>query len=199
MLRFATVVLSSTLLLSLAACDRASGPSSSSAAPNQTAANFDIKFIDTMTAHHQSALDMAKLAQSKAAHAELRAKATEMQQAQQAEIKQMAGWRKDWAPSAAPAVDHEMKGMKDSMAGMNMNELQSAQGDEFDHMFIDMMVKHHAGAVTMANDALAKASRSEVKELAQKIASDQTREIAQLRGWSASWFDHAHEAPARGK
>lgn len=200
MLRSALFVVSSSLLsLSLVACERGDDMPSSTRHADPASVSFDLKFIDTMSAHHQDALDMAKLAETKASHAELRTMAVDMQKAQKAEIDQMAGWRNAWSRGAAPAVDHEMKGMKETMAGMDMGKLESAQGADFDHAFIDMMVKHHAGAVTMANDALANASRPEVKQLAQKIVSDQTREITQLRGWSAAWFDHAHDAPARGK
>ena len=199
MLRSALFAVSSSLLcFSLVACDRGDGMRSSTTRADAAPANFDLKFIDTMSAHHQDALEMAKLAESKASHAELRTMAVDMQKAQKAEIDQMAGWRDAWSRGAATAVDHEMKGMKETMAGMDMGKLKSATGADFDHAFIDMMVKHHAGAVTMANEALAKATRPEVKELSKKIVSDQTREIAQLRSWSAAWFDHAHE-PARGK
>lgn len=161
-------------------------------------ASFDLKFIDTMTAHHQSALEMAKLAESKASHPELRSTAADMQKAQMAEIDQMAGWRNEWSPGAAPAVDHQMKGMKETMAGMDMGKLASAEGDDFDHMFLDMMIKHHSGAVTMAEDALANATRPEVKELAQKVIADQRREISQMQAWSKAWFGHAERA-ARGQ
>lgn len=180
----------------LATCARDNGDEPSApVAANESTTAFDLKFIDTMTAHHQSALDMARLAENKAAHPELRAMASKMREAQKAEIDQMSRWRGQWFAGAPSRVDHEMEGMKESMAGMDMSKLERSTGNEFDHHFVDMMIKHHDGALRMANEALAKATRPEIKQLAQTIVSDQTREISQLQASSKQWFGHAEEAP----
>ena len=49
------------------------------------------------------------------------------------------------------------------------------------------MVKHHQGAITMAQAALAANTRPEVKALAQRIIDAQQAEITQLQGWSRAW------------
>jgi uncharacterized protein (DUF305 family) len=57
----------------------------------------------------------------------------------------------------------------------------------FDLMFLDMMNKHHAGAVRMGQDALQKAQHPEIKELAKNIISAQTEEIKQMSKWKDEW------------
>lgn len=57
-----------------------------------------------------------------------------------------------------------------------------------DRSFIDMMVPHHQQASEMAQQAIAKATRAEVRELAQKMLAEQGKEIAQLKGWRKQWF-----------
>lgn len=60
--------------------------------------------------------------------------------------------------------------------------------------FIEMMLPHHEGAVAMADLALNKAKRPEIKQLAEAIKKDQTREIQQMRTWYKQWY--GKEVPA---
>ena len=69
------------------------------------AAPFDQQFIDSMVPHHQSALMMAKLAVTKAPHAEVKALARNIVRDQQKEIAQMKAWRKAWFGSAQVPMD----------------------------------------------------------------------------------------------
>lgn len=70
-----------------------------------------------------------------------------------------------------------------------------ADSAEFDQTFIDMMVPHHEGAVAMAEIALERAERAEIREMAQAIVADQTAEIDQMRAWRQAWFGSG-ETPA---
>ena len=62
------------------------------------ASPFDKAFIDAMLPHHQSAIQMATEAKTKATHAEIKQLATEIVAAQQREIDQMKAWRAQWYP-----------------------------------------------------------------------------------------------------
>jgi uncharacterized protein (DUF305 family) len=59
---------------------------------------------------------------------------------------------------------------------------------QVDRQFIAMMVPHHEQAVQMTDLALTRAKRPEIKQLAQTIKQDQTREIQQMRTWNKSWY-----------
>jgi uncharacterized protein (DUF305 family) len=59
---------------------------------------------------------------------------------------------------------------------------------QVDKQFIAMMVPHHEQAIQMADLALTRAKSPEVKQLAQTIKQDQTREIQQMRTWYKSWY-----------
>ena len=61
-----------------------------------------------------------------------------------------------------------------------------------DVQFIDGMIVHHQGAITMATEATTAASRPEVKQLAATIVTTQDPEITQLQGWRTQWY--ANEA-----
>ncbi|HWW75905.1 MAG TPA: DUF305 domain-containing protein [Pyrinomonadaceae bacterium] len=155
--------------------------------PNAASAPYDLQFLDTMTAHHQGAIDMAKPAQTKAQHAELKEFARKIVEDQQREIAQMKGWRDQWYAGKPEAMNMEMPGMMDSMKGMDMKGVEAAAGNAFDLMFIDMMTPHHRGAVEMAREALTRAEHPEIKKLARQIIDAQEKEIAQMDKWKSAW------------
>ena len=59
---------------------------------------------------------------------------------------------------------------------------------QVDKQFIAMMLPHHEQAIEMADLALTRTKRPEIKQLAQTIKQDQTREIQQMRTWYKSWY-----------
>ena len=155
--------------------------------PNAASQPFDLQFIDTMTAHHKSATEMAKMAVEKTQNAELKAFAQKIISDQTREIGQLKDWREKWFAGKPAAMNLEMPGMTDSMKDMKMSEMQVAKGKELDLMFLDAMTKHHAGAIAMAKDALTKAEKPEIKTMAQNIIKAQEAEIKQMAEWKAKW------------
>ena len=67
---------------------------------------------------------------------------------------------------------------------MNNTQMMSI----LDKHFIEQMIPHHDGAVTMANLALEKSKRPEIKTLASAIIVGQTKEIEDMTGWYKNWF-----------
>ncbi len=57
---------------------------------------FDKAFMSAMIVHHQGAIDMAKQAEMKAKHAEIKTMATAIIEAQSREINQMNAWAETW-------------------------------------------------------------------------------------------------------
>jgi len=159
---------------------------STRSAPNAANAPFDLQFIDTMIAHHQSAIDMARIAATNTDTPELKKFAGQIVDDQTREISQLKGWRGEWYPGQPPALNMEMPGMRDSM-GMDMTALKSARGGDFDAKFVRMMTPHHAGAVAMARDALAKAEHPEIKTLANEIIKAQEAEMKMMERWKTEW------------
>lgn len=164
--------------------------------PSQEAATFDQMFIDGMVVHHQGAVDMAKLARERAAHSEIKVMAESVIGSQEEEIATMKGWRAEWfvredAPSMTmPMTRPDMRGMSPGM--MTPEEMEALKAAvPFDLAFLDAMIPHHEGAVEMARHAIDKADHAEIRELATRIARDQTSEIAQMREWRKAWYPTA--------
>jgi len=154
--------------------------STKSATPSATAP-YDVQFLDSMSAHHTSAIQMATMAQGSIQRPELKKLIANIPGDQQKEIDQMKAWRDQWYAGAAKSESMAMPGMDGGM-NMDMSHMQSMKpGKDYDVMFIDMMTPHHDGAVTMAREALTKAEHPEIKTLAQHIIDAQTKEIAQMK------------------
>lgn len=151
-----------------------------------TTAEYDQNFIDMMVTHHQAAIDMAKVAQRKGGHAEIKQLAGDIVSAQDGEITRMKGWRKQWYGS--DQIPAGTMGMMSGMGGMSVDLTQLENAQPFDRAFIDNMIPHHQSAIEMATEARTKATHQEIKDLAGQIIAAQQKEIDQMKGWRAQWF-----------
>ena len=167
-----------------------SGMSDMKSSPNAARQPYDLQFLDTMSAHHQSAIDMAKMVGGKTDNAELKAFAAKIIADQNKEIAQTKEWREKWYAGKPMAMNMEMPGMNDSMkmmSGGEMKKMEAATGKDFDIHFLNMMTPHHQGATVMAKEALTKAEHPEIKTLVNQIIKAQEAEIKMMADWKAKW------------
>jgi uncharacterized protein (DUF305 family) len=155
---------------------------------SQPVVPYDLRFIDAMVVHHQAAIDMSLPAESSALRAELKDFARKVVADQSREVELMKGWREQWYPGKpeTPTI-MGMPGMESSMRGMDPRHMQGLKGDAYDRMYVNMMIPHHQGAIVMAEDALTKSQRPEIRKLAQSIIDAQSAEIDMMNGWKATW------------
>ena len=156
-------------------------------APNAAAQPYDLQFLDTMIAHHEGAVEMAKPAVAKTQNAELKTFASQIVADQTGEIAEMKRWREQWFAGKPSALNMQMAGMMDSMKGMDMTRMNTASGTAFDLEFVNQMTPHHQGAVVMAREALTKAEHAEIKTLANQIINSQEAEIKRMQDWKTKW------------
>ncbi len=147
---------------------------------------YDQGFIDMMVTHHQAAIDMAKVAQRKGEHAEIKALANDIVGAQDGEITKMKAWRKAWYGS--DQIPASTTGGMAGMGGMNVDLAQLENAQPFDKAFIDAMTPHHQSAIAMAREAQTKATHQEIKDLAGQIIAAQQKELDQMKAWRAQWY-----------
>ena len=80
--------------------------------------------------------------------------------------------------------------------GMMNHSIDLGPADaDYDLRFIDAMVPHHEGAVVMAQDALKKSTRPELKQLATAIVSAQDKEMIQMQQWRKDWYPKSLNTP----
>jgi uncharacterized protein (DUF305 family) len=61
-----------------------------------------------------------------------------------------------------------------------MTLLENARGAAFDKLFLEGMIAHHQGAITMAK-MVATSANAEAKALAEAITSSQTEQIEYMK------------------
>lgn len=190
--RFFALAASSALAVLLAACGapHASSPISavspaSALPPVRSVANVsdsDVSFAQQMIPHHQQAVEMADLALTRETSPEVKKLAEQIKAAQGPEIEMMSMWLQSWGAPMEMGEDHsghDMGGM--DMSGMmsedDMQALADAQGPEFDRMWLEMMIAHHQGAISMAEQVKGASSNADVTSLAGAVMTGQAEEI----------------------
>jgi uncharacterized protein (DUF305 family) len=158
--------------------------------PGAASAPRELQFLDTMIVHHQAAVDMAMLAETRAQRAELKELAANIVSDQEREIAKMSEWREAWFEGKPESINLEFPGMAKGMSGMDMKKLDSLKGSEFDIEFVRQMIPHHEGAVEMAKAIKGGDGRAELKELADDIITAQEAEIKKMREWLNAWQGH---------
>ncbi|MBC8122752.1 MAG: DUF305 domain-containing protein, partial [Gemmatimonadaceae bacterium] len=77
----------------------------------------------------------------------------------------------------------DMKGMHGKNMDMSMVQDLGPADARYDLRFINAMLEHHTGALTMAQDALSKSKRPEIQQLAREIVEAQQKEITQMKAY----------------
>ncbi|MGI5183599.1 DUF305 domain-containing protein [Dactylosporangium sp. CA-152071] len=206
-----------TVTVALTACsDTASGGGSPTApnngsvsvSVNPTFNNVDAVFVRMMIPHHEQAVEMAALAETKATDPDVKQLAAKISTGQKAEIATMKGWLVAWGqPTTMPScpemhcmpsnmmphgaspngmmpsgmMPNGMPTMPGMMSSADMAKLKAATGTDFDKLFLQMMIVHHQGAVMMAQAELAHGTNPDAKALAGRIVKTQQAEIAAMQ------------------
>ena len=145
----------------------------------------DSAFVAEMVPHHESAVQMAEVAQQRGEHDEIKELAGEIIESQNAEIQAMNGLAKQFDEAGIEKGD---LGIPMHQMGMDMDTAMLESAKPFDRAFIDMMIPHHQGAIRMARAELAKGTSPEAAKLAKAIIDAQTKEIDEMNTWRVDWF-----------
>lgn len=184
----ATAALTGALLL--AGCadgtpgDGTPGDGPAATADAATANDADVMFAQMMIPHHEQALTMAEaVLQADGVSPDVVRLATAIQDAQGPEILQLTALLERWgAPTAAPDGGHAGHG---GMAGMldddEIAALQAADGAEAERLFLESMIVHHEGALTMAQEHLDTGTSPDALAISEAVVTTQAEEIATMR------------------
>ncbi|HAU23004.1 MAG TPA: DUF305 domain-containing protein, partial [Erythrobacter sp.] len=163
----------------------------------------DVAFMQGMIVHHQQAVDMAVLVEDRTNREELVALAGRIDASQADEIKFMTDWLEERSKPIEMAGMGHMHHM-DSMgiaSPEQMAQLAAASGVTFDRLFLQLMIRHHKGAVDMVED-LRKQRGSLYDPILLKfvdeVKSDQDAEIERMNAILASLSDDPRATLAAG-
>ncbi|AQA03532.1 DUF305 domain-containing protein [Mycobacterium sp. MS1601] len=141
----------------------------------------DVSFASMMVPHHEQAVELSALVPDRSTNPELIALAQQIQAAQEPEINTMKAFLVQWNEGEDTHAGHDMSTMDGMVAPATMTQLESLQGTEFDTLWLQSMIAHHEGAITMAQAELADGANADAKSLAQHIIDGQQAEIDQMK------------------
>ena len=144
----------------------------------------DVRFMQGMIAHHAQAIYMSRMAAGRNASPRVTKFANKIDQSQQAEIRLMQDWlvaNKQVAPDTGSWRTMSMPGM---LTAAQLVTLDAAKGVEFDVQFLNLMIQHHNGALSMVADLLASPNAAQdvdVSVFANDVVTVQSAEIALMQ------------------
>jgi uncharacterized protein (DUF305 family) len=146
----------------------------------------DVRFMQGMISHHAQALEMTELISSRSESGDMRKLGLRIELSQADEIEMMQGWLRGRGQEITEVDAHHAHGatlMPGMLTPEEMGRLAEATGAEFDRLFLELMIKHHQGALTMVGDLLAQPGAgqdSDIFAFLSDINADQSMEIARM-------------------
>jgi len=147
----------------------------------------DVAFAQNMIGHHQQAIEMASLAldPTSGASSEVTDLAQRINAAQDPEVSMMSGWLEHWHQPMTmdSAAGHDMGSMhsvEGMMSSEDMDQLMQLSGAEFDRAWLQGMIEHHRGAITMAEQIKDEGDNPDVLALADQVITTQQAEVDEM-------------------
>jgi uncharacterized protein (DUF305 family) len=153
----------------------------------------DVQFMQGMIHHHAQAIEMCKWAPTHGASTQVQTLCGRVINAQGDEIALMSQWLRDRRQDVPAPTATTMKMMMNGkemdmlMPGMlspeQMQQLDAARGPAWDKLFLQDMIQHHKGAVSMVHDLFETQGAGQdetVFKFASDVNVDQTTEITRM-------------------
>jgi uncharacterized protein (DUF305 family) len=152
----------------------------------------DVKFIQDMIRHHHQAVRMAALVEDRTNRQAVIDAAGRIDASQADEIEFMQTWLRERGQAVPePAAAHAMQGHGQAdhgkMPGMatpeQMAALAASKGVAFDKLFLELMIDHHEGAVTMVENLLEQPGSAYdpvLFEFTSEVTNEQEAEIERM-------------------
>ncbi|MFE4455163.1 DUF305 domain-containing protein [Streptomyces sp. NPDC056796] len=150
------------------------------AAGNDTPNSADFRYARMMIEHHRQALVLTALVPGRGDSSSVERLAERISASQKPEIGAMEGWLKNNGGDDREET-HDHAAMPGMATEEQIGQLRAARGKAFDRLFLELMITHHQGAVTMAAEALADGNNVLVEEMANDVVAQQSVEIDRMR------------------
>ncbi|MFC5138139.1 DUF305 domain-containing protein [Actinomycetospora rhizophila] len=163
------------VLLAAAVAGCSGAPPAPAPAPDPAA--VDAAFLSSMIPHHEQALELTAMVGGRGASPGLAAVALRIDREQVEEIGQMQGLAR---ARSLPVGAHD--GMHGAMPGMadpaTLATLPTLHGPAFERRWLETMIRHHEGAVTMARGYAG--TDETLRRFAQTTVASQSVEITTM-------------------
>jgi uncharacterized protein (DUF305 family) len=156
---------------------------------------IDLFYVEQMIPHHVMAVEMAQYALVHGESEYIRNLSANIISSQNVEIATM---RKIAAQLRAAGIRTVSMGLTAEQMGMNHDMSHIVGARPFDPVFVDMMIPHHQGAITMSEVLFRRGTGTRTRALAEQIVASQAREIQEMRSFRMQSTGSASPAPGEG-
>jgi uncharacterized protein (DUF305 family) len=166
-----------------AACASAPGKTAESTGSNpRDHVEADLRFVLGMIPHHAQALTMTDLVPDRTDNEAMHRLARRIEISQKDEMRIMERWL-ERRGEAVPEGHHHGPLMPGMLTQEELGRLTQATGNEFDRLFLELMIRHHEGALVMVADLFSGGGgqEAEIFQFASHVDADQRAEIARMR------------------
>jgi uncharacterized protein (DUF305 family) len=168
--------------------NRTLSPDEAAGVEGPTHTDDDVAFMQMMILHHDQAVTMTGWVDERTQDRDIRLLAERMRISQEDEMDLMAGWLQErGTPLRGDHAAHGAGMMPGMLTVDQLEQLEAASGDEFERLFLEYMIQHHAGALEMVADLWAAGGGQEVSigRFARDVEADQGIEIARMQAMLA--------------
>ncbi|MFI5907159.1 DUF305 domain-containing protein [Dactylosporangium sp. NPDC051541] len=141
----------------------------------------DVMFSQMMVAHHGQALEMVRLARTRAVREDLRTLAAAIDVTETDELRTMQVWLDSWG--RLPTTDasaHAGHGGAHGADPDDLKALQAATGTDFETKFLNLIIAHQHNAIEIARMETSTGVNPGALDLAKRIDESRTAEIQQM-------------------
>jgi uncharacterized protein (DUF305 family) len=139
-----------------------------------------------MIGHHQQAVEMVALLPSRTSREDMKMLGKRIELSQVDEIQMMQEWLKARGQTLPDPHAHHQHGatlMPGMLTSEEMAKLEASTGVEFDRLFLEGMIKHHGGALSMVRELFATPGAGQDGDIfafASDVEADQQMEIDRM-------------------
>lgn len=144
----------------------------------------DVRFMQGMIAHHAQAVVMSRMAAARGASPRVLKLAQKIDLAQAGEIALMQDWLRAYGQFTPDTSSWRGMTMPGMLTAQDMAELEASRGADFDRFFLERMIQHHEGALSMVADLLKSpraAQEVDINVFANDVETTQTAEIGLMK------------------
>ncbi|MEO6792285.1 MAG: DUF305 domain-containing protein [Mycobacterium sp.] len=182
-----TVVVAVVVSIAAGSCHGSSPEAQPAVQPPSTAVGLavgsagDIGFLENMVAHHQQALQLTAIMPGQSNNPALLLLANRIAEQQRTELQGCQAQLLQWeTPGRSPAERDAAADLPGMVDQTTIDKLRSLRGPEFEKLWLQTMINHHRGAITMAHNEIEQGQSPEAISIAKSLAPLQQAEIDQM-------------------
>ncbi len=137
---------------------------------------FDLRYLNSMIAHHRGAMLLAEQLGKNTTRTEMKTLAQNILADEPKAIAELYAWKKDWYG--------DTKNVRDPIVA-NLG----TSGDSFDLRFLNAIIAHHENGIAMTQETRKKSSRTAILNNADAVEAFLTNGLDTLTGLRTTWYN----------